>query len=164
MADLQTYVPIQSTILSSSSSSVSFSSIPNTYTDLYVVVSLRTNTGGATEYRLSTNLSGSIYTSTFLDGYGTGATSFRDASSTSFRPGFIPGSTQGFSTNNFSFINYANTTTNKTVIGRYGSSDNEVLAFSTLIANSGAINSLTFTSSNGFGIGSTFAIYGIKAA
>jgi len=159
-----TNIPLLSqTVTGSSTNTITFNSIPQTYTDLDIVMSARTGTGGATEFRLATNLSGSIYSSVFVDGSGTSSASFRDVPTTSCRPGFIAGSTQSFSINEFTIMNYSNAVTDKTIIGRYGSVENEVLSFATLIANTGAVNSLTFTCSAGFAVGTTISIYGIAA-
>jgi hypothetical protein len=159
-----TYEPIATTTLGTGTSTVTFSSIPQTYTDLVIIVSARANTGSRTEFQFTTNLTGSIYSSTFFNGYGSGVSSFRDTANTYARPGFLSGSTDGYSINKFSIMNYANTTTRKTMVGTYANAQNEVVGFVTLIANTGAINQISFYSaSGGFGTNSMFTIYGIKA-
>jgi hypothetical protein len=50
-----TYTLIQAQALTSSAASITFSSIPSTYTDLKLVFSLRSDTGGVTEFEVELN-------------------------------------------------------------------------------------------------------------
>jgi len=62
-------------------------------------------------------------------------------------------------------MNYSNTTTNKTVIGRHNGASGPVASVG-LWRNTAAINSIRISNSSAvnFTIGSTFSLYGIKAA
>jgi hypothetical protein len=73
--------------------------------------------------------------------------------------------TQGESVHTINIMNYSNTTTNKTVLAR-PSSDVGVDATVGMWNSTAAINSMTFdlASTRTFSVGSTFTIYGIKAA
>ena len=62
-------------------------------------------------------------------------------------------------------MNYANTTTYKTILGRWGSSANNQTRISVgLWRSTAAITSFTITPSLGIAAGSSFTLYGIKAA
>jgi len=62
-------------------------------------------------------------------------------------------------------MNYANTTTNKTILSRSNAADKGVMATVSLWRNTAAINSITLlASANNFATGSTFSLYGVKNA
>ena len=64
-----------------------------------------------------------------------------------------------------SIQNYANTTTYKTMISRASDATQNAIAYVGLWRSTSAINSITLSVSAGtFAIGSTFTLYGIKAA
>jgi hypothetical protein len=67
-----TYVAIAKTVLSSNQAEITFSSIPSTYTDLVVLVSARSASGGSTSDNVALRLNGSTttYSYTFLSGNG----------------------------------------------------------------------------------------------
>lgn len=165
-----TYEPIATQTLSSNQTSVIFSSIPQTYTDLILVCgSLGMNTvGSAGRLRFNSD-SGTNYSSTWMVADGTSTLSSRDSSQTSMR---IIGAYTGPNTSNaetytFSIQNYTNTTTYKTVIGRGSAPSKEVYSIVGLWRSTSAITSMTIVSYNGtdsFLTGSTFTLYGIKAA
>jgi hypothetical protein len=63
------------------------------------------------------------------------------------------------------FMNYSNTTTNKTVLGRSSAASGFVEAAVGLWRNTSAITSITATTGGqSYQTGSTFTLYGIKAA
>jgi hypothetical protein len=63
-------------------------------------------------------------------------------------------------------MNYSNTTTNKTILSRINNAENSTVARVTLWRNTAAISTIFLTEGNGanFIAGSTFTLYGIKAA
>ena len=63
-------------------------------------------------------------------------------------------------------MSYSNTSTNKSVLVRYGSASQGTMAQIGLWRNTVAITSLEITTDGGqtFNTGSTFTLYGIKAA
>ena len=79
-----TYTLINSNVLSSSAASVTFSSIPATYTDLVVRISARCDNGGnQNNLRIQFNSdSSSNYSETMVYGNGSAASSFRVSSQT----------------------------------------------------------------------------------
>jgi len=75
---MSTYVPIQAITLSASTSSVDFTNIPQTFTDLIIVASARyvsTNTGQGLGIRFNGDTT-SNYSFTILEGNGSTATSY----------------------------------------------------------------------------------------
>lgn len=158
-----TYEPIATTTLGSSQSSVTFSSISGSYTDLVLVFS-GSNASGLTGNAIRFNGdTSSNYSSTNLDGDGSVVSSARHTNQTWIRAGI------SFTSQSVSIINiqnYANTTTNKTVLARGGAGQSYVRADVGLWRSTSAITSITYFPDSGanFNSGSTFTLYGIKAA
>lgn len=159
-----TYEAIATTTLGSNQASYTFSSIPGTFTDL-VLVSRGTTAAGGTDrgllFRVNSD-TGSNYSYTNLDGNGTSASSDRGSNDVFGIAGLISSSTQSVSI--AQFFNYANTTTNKTILARGNNAGARVRASVSLWRSTSAINSITiFDSANDLSSGSTFTLYGIKA-
>ena len=153
-----TYSQIATQTLGSNTATVTFSSIPGTYTDLVLVCTIR-DTNGYSVMRFNSD-SGNNYSRTWMSGNGTTASSNRgsnisglDLKAETSASTFAPTITH--------IMNYSNTTTNKTVLIRQAQSG-EVAAYVGLWRNTGAITSITIT--NDMQTGSTFSLYGIKAA
>lgn len=161
-----TYEPISTQTLASAVATVTFSSIPATYTDLILVcVATRSAApdGGYFSIRYNSDTA-TNYSSTLLYGDGTSAVSTRVTSETSGRVG-----NASLSNNQPTIIhimNYANTTTYKTSISRSNVSNSYALSYCTLWRKTPeAINSLSLLNDTGnFNTGSVFTLYGIKAA
>jgi hypothetical protein len=157
-----TYEPIATQTLGSAASSVTFSSIPSTYTDLIVVFN-GASSGGFESVTVRINGdTGSNYSRTLLIGTGTVATSSRASNESSL----IIGAMSTTNSNNlWHFMNYSNTTTNKTALTRVNVSSDTVRANVGLWRNTNAITQLEFSAATStFIAGSTFTLYGIKAA
>jgi hypothetical protein len=166
-----TYEPIATTTLGSASGSVTFSSIPSTYTDLVLIVNARQDTAVAFQAffcRINGD-SGSNYSWTALAGNGSSAISERISSDNYCRLSTIPGNNAGSSTYGtaiVNFMNYSNATTNKTMMSRgsVASSDSSVSV--SLWRNTSAITSFVLYTAglNNWASNSSFTLYGIKAA
>ena len=113
--------------------------------------------------------SASNYSSTFLEGDGTTATSSRVSSRTIIDSGY----NVGLSTTNpgqviFNIMNYANTTTFKTVLSRFvqasGAAPGTSATVSLWRATPAAITSIEARCDVTMGVGTTFTLYGILAA
>jgi hypothetical protein len=156
-----TYEPIATTTLGSTASSVTFSSISGTYTDLVLVTS-NTSSGGLGGVYLDqiNGDTGTNYSHTKIFGTGSVAGSDRNTSDTGVNIG-LSNSTQ--CNNIFHFMNYSNTTTNKTVLARGNSASGQTRASITLWRNTAAITSFRLSGVT-FDIGSTFTLYGILKA
>ena len=161
-----TYEPIATNTLSVDTASVTFSSISSAYTDLVLVCSVKGSTSGAYgQMRLNSD-TGTNYSQTSVYGNGSSAGSARN-SSVSWA---YPAQNNNVDTTNFTsyiinFMNYTNTTTYKTMISRNGSAAYVTEALVTLWRSTSAINSILFQLNLGnLAAGSTFTLYGIKAA
>lgn len=163
-----TYEPIATTTLTSAQATVTFSSIPSTYTDLVLITFVKDNTGGVDGLRMRLNGdTGSNYSDTYLLGNGTAAQSNRNTNVTSMYNGLTADSAGSeFAINIHNFMNYSNTTTNKTAISRMNIASYGSWVEVALWRSTAAINSITITNGGGvnFAVNSSFTLYGIKAA
>lgn len=169
-----TYEPIASQTLGSDSASVEFSSISGAYTDLRLVVVGRTSHTSDNSEALAIRLnsdSGSNYSSTRLQGNGSTATSDRTTSqSYMFCARINPShnSNTSPSTAILDFMTYSNTNVFKTVLAASATSAEQVSVDRSvaLWRSTNAITTITLTSARGanFKSGTTFSLYGVKAA
>lgn len=164
------------TVGAGGAASVTFNNIPQTFTDLYVVVSART-TASSYLQEMVTQFNGnatSIYGWRSLDGYYDGSANRAvsgSGTSTYFRPLNLPannGTTNTYSNIAIYVPNYASTTTNKSVSVDLATEGNfSTTAYSwTLNLIAGLFSSTTAISSISFSGGtfaehSTFSLYGI---
>ena len=168
MAAGSTYTPIATQTLASAAASVTFSSIPSTYTDLVVAVAASPSTTVYMGYGELNGDSGSNYSETLLYGTGSAAGSGRETS----RPNLYFGNwtTQNTTSSKVVYIinimNYSNTTTYKTLLSRASDSTTEVNAVVNLWRSTAAINSfkIYLGGAGNYIAGSTFTLYGIAAA
>ena len=160
-----TMTPLASINASGSSTALNFSNIPQTYTDLTLVCVLTAgNTGDA--YLRFNGDTGSNYSDTVLRGNGTSVSSVRDSSSAGIDIGAvstITSSEVGIVT--IQILNYANATTYKTSLIRFSEPTGWVSSICGTWRSTAAITSIDVTSRGGnWGSGSTFTLYGTKAA
>lgn len=154
-----TYTPIATTTLGSNAGSVTFSSIPSTYTDIIAVCNIKLSSG-STIYTQVNGDNGNNYSKTSLEGENGVASSSRNSNINSPLFGYS-GSTTAVGNTIINYQNYANTTTYKTFIGR-GNYTDYVVASVALWRNTAAITSILIGGS--FATGSTFTLYGVKSA
>jgi hypothetical protein len=164
MAKTATYALIEAKTLGSATTSVTFSSIPITYTDLVLVITQPAATTGVNnkiQVGNSTIDTGNNYSCTQLYGNGTTAASLR-ISSTS---GTYGGMSAPNSVSQIYFMDYSNTTTNKTWISRGSAAGDYVTAEASLWRSTVAINTIKIENNSGanYAIGATFRLYGIQA-
>lgn len=161
-----TYEKIATTTLGSAAATVTFSSITGTYTDLILITNSATGSNDIDMYLQVNSDTGSNYSWTRLQGSGTVAGSARGSSSSlGYRVGNMSGSNVGQNNTIIQFQNYSNTTTYKTILSRSNNPAFLVEAFVGLWRSTSAITSMDIkTQSGNFSVGSTFTIYGIKAA
>lgn len=158
----KTYEPIATYTIPSTTSSYTFSSIPSTYTDLVLVTSIQRTSAGNTRVRFNGDTA-TNYSTTWMEGNGSAASSSRSSNQT-FLTLDYSNSTSNWVSSIANVMNYANTTTYKTMINRTGDAGVVVLAYAQLWRSTAAITSLTLISDTNFATGSTFTLYGIKAA
>ena len=164
MAAGSTYTPIATTTLGSTTQSYTFSSIPSTYTDLVLITSLQVASGGDNICVRLNGDTGSNYSYTRVFGNGTSALSDRGSNTTQALIGNE--SSSQFTTQVTHFMNYANSTTYKTILSRSNAANGEVVAWVTPWRSTSAITSILVRSAGGGGFiaGSTLTLYGIAAA
>ena len=154
----------------SSASSYTFTDISGAYTDFRLICSAITTTNG---YAMTLGINGdtgSNYSQTFISGNGSTAQSARYSNATNTSM-YLGGWVNGYdstapTTITAEFQNYANTTTNKTVLWRSSTGTRNTESGVILWRNTAAITSITIYAQSGSSIAanSTFTIYGIKAA
>ena len=140
------------------SGAITFSSIPQNYTDLILIVKNATSSTGVNNTLRVNGDSGANYSTTQLYGAGNGAASIRISNSTNSWAGI--GAADSITT--IYFMNYSNTTTYKTWMSRGSGPNNYVTADVSLWRNTAAITSIYIDT--GGSAGTTFTLYGIKAA
>lgn len=169
---MATYVPIQSVVLSTSASTISFTSLPQDYTDLILVCNAASETTNAFPYIQFNGDTGTSYSMTQMYGNGTSAVSGR-----------VPNTAQMFNsdislrqstiTGNFTYniMNYSNSTTFKTSLLRQNSMDASdyvgSLAAVGTWRNTVPVTSIDVKLTRGgtaynFSVGSTFDLYGVS--
>lgn len=162
MAAGSTYTPIATNTLSSTATSVTFSSIASTYTDLVLIC----QTTGASLDALVLQFNGDTatnYSTQNLYGSGTAASAGVDSNITYIYTG-LSGTLQTQSI--YNIMNYSNTTTYKTTLGTGDAPNAQLRTGVGLWRSTAAINSIKIfrTASSNMNIASTFTLYGIAAA
>ena len=149
-------------------SSVTFSSIPNTYTDLKIVASIR-GTGGTSNPLGSISFNGTgSYSYKMLQGSGSAANSLSDTTYIGYYYTGAPYTSNTFTNAEFYIPNYAGSQ-QKSVSIDYVGENNAATAWSGLVAglftSTSAITTVTFGQYGGgstFDQYSTFYLYGIS--
>lgn len=166
-----TYTPIATTTITTAASSYTFSSIPSTYTDLVLVSNVR-STRSATDSSLYVRVNsdtGTNYSTTTLKGNGSTAQSdkFNNISYAyvTLNVNAALSTPSTFTPVLINFMNYSNTTTNKTILSRESFAGGEVAAIVSLWRSTAAISSIQLIDGvANIEVGSTFTLYGIKSA
>jgi len=164
---MSTYQPIASVTLSSAQSSVTFSGIPQTYTDLVLVINniVSSGTGNDTALRFNDDTA-SNYSNTYMLGTGSSALSGRNPL-TYADNGYLDANSGNPNTRIIHLMNYANTTTFKTQLTRAsGQNGGQVTAYVNLWRSTSAITKILIYSafSLSYASGSTFNLYGVANA
>jgi hypothetical protein len=156
-----TYVALDKVTVGTATPSITFSSIPQGYTDLVIVAAGTCSAGSYLTFRFNSD-TGSNYSTTELYGDGTTASSVRNSNNNYMYIGAIR-TTQSNIINHIQ--NYSNSTTNKTVLSRTNNAATETKAVVGLWRNTAAITSIEVGTggANTFQTGSTFSLYGISA-
>ena len=166
-----TFTPIASVTLGTAAGTVTFSSIPQTYTDLFIVTSFANTSANQGAFMRFNSDTGSNYSRTYLLGDGAGAYSGRASNQSSIliESSMYVGTTLNTSMqSNINIMNYSNSTTNKTTLSRAGSQGAAFPGTDMIVGlwrNTAAITNVDIVcTSNTFLAGSTFNLYGILGA
>lgn len=167
-----TYFLIGKTVLSETSTSVIFSGIPNTYTDLLLCMSVRTSySGGDMRFRINNN-TGSIYSRIYVMGNGTTASSV--AYTGSVGNNIMSGNFNGTDTfsNTFSqmeiyipnYLSSSNKISRTIGVSENNATTSYIYVESNLARDTNPITSIQLVDifSTGYVAGSSFYLYGIK--
>ena len=158
-----TYEPIQTQTVGTAVSSVTFSSIPQTYTDLVLVTS-GTSSGGA-QMTLRINGATTNYSSNCLSGNGSSVDSRFITGLTYIQLGYHDYFTSSQSNAITHIMNYTNTTTFKTVLNRTNNAAVGVGLSAGLYRSTAAITTFdALPLLANWSVGTVFTLYGIKAA
>ena len=168
------YESIATVTVSSATPTITFSSIPATYTHLQIRATIRSTTTGNdawVNFFLNSDTTTSNYSNHNLFGNGTSASSGVNTGSDGNLVGRAMGSASGasdvFAPNIFDILDYANTNkykTTRTLIGQDNNgSRNLVGLVSNLWRNTAAVTTIEFTTANNFAQYTQFALYGIKS-
>lgn len=167
-----TYEPIASQTLGSTAATVTFSSIPGTYTDLRLIITARSDKSAYPAVYLHFNSdTGTNYSYTELNGNGSGAASYRASSTSVYYPATAmdSGSTSKRAPVIVDVMSYANTNVFKTALWAGANHDASVTRAVSLWRSTSAITTVAvklepISGTSSFVSGSTFDLYGIKAA
>jgi len=166
MPAAQTYEPIATTTFASAANTYTFTSISQSYTDLILVVNGSESGGSTPELRVGNGSidTGSNYSVVYVFGTGTSTASGGINSADSINPAFNPTTNSRYSII-YHFMNYSNTTTNKTILSRSNDTTGRVVAEAALWRSTAAINQIRFFDPySNINSGTTLTLYGIKAA
>lgn len=164
-----TYEPISTQTISSGTGTVSFTSIPSTYTDLVLIGSIIPTNAGAAYllYRINTD-TGSNYTQTqwYWTNTSGGRGSIEVLNTTNIEIIGNQFQTLGAFATRAMFCNYANTNTWKHFIVEGRAPDNTSRSAAAVWQSTSAITSVQVIASPNaaIGTGSVFTLFGIKAA
>jgi hypothetical protein len=154
-----TYVALDKKTLTSAVGTVSFTDIPQTYTDLVLVFS-GTAVSGDTMYYQFNGDTGTNYSDTYLFGDGSAGSGRHANQGGIFGGGINTTKSQQI----INIMNYSNTTTTKNTLLRANASGiTATSAFVGLWRSTAAITSIQLKIGANFAIGSSFSLYGIKS-
>lgn len=157
-----TYTPLATSVLTSNTATVSFSSISQLYTDLVLIITSNHTTDDIDGSLRINDDTATNYSRNYINGNGTAIGVGRNNNINATYPFVV---WKSYSTSIIHFNNYTNTSINKTIISRYSNGEVITGGVATLWRSTAAINKITLSAVGGsFVSGSTFSLYGIKAA
>ncbi len=150
-----TYIALANLTLTQADAVIDFTSIPNTYRDLVLIVS---NSIQNDVYLQFNNDTGSNYSWVWGGGQNSGVQNGSNGTSTFAYTGW-----NGLGVNHINIMDYSATDKHKAVLSRSGSAGNSIVQMvASRWANMNAITAIKLTNAAGdFPIGSNFALYGI---
>lgn len=167
-----TYEPIATHTATGSLSDVAFSSIPSTYTDLLMVVTGRglVSANSVLIQAYLNNDTNTNYSHNYFRGDGSSVETGRGNNNAGAFLGYLPAASvaNSIGTVIFNVMNYSNNTTNKTILSRTNGTTTSTYAGAYVsLWRSTSVVSIVNVATYGVGnfeSGTTFTLYGIKAA
>jgi hypothetical protein len=152
-----TYIPLATTTLGATATSVTFGSIPATYRDLILVVNAQASADSLAFIEFNSDTTAANYY--FVYALGSGST---DASGSGDAFPLMPFNSSTYSQTMVQVMDYSASDKHKTSLVRDSEIGGIVVMRAVRWANTAPITSLKFkTGSGNFAIGSTFSLYGI---
>jgi hypothetical protein len=164
-----TLFQLATTTVGSATTFVTFSNIPQVYTDLKIIVSARAvSSSNMPNLYMVLNGTNSGYSGKLLTGNGSSASSSNAGVGSSIQTGVMDGSSQTASTfgnaeiyiPNYTSSNYKSISADA-VAENNATAGNQTLTAS-LSTNTSAINTILFFSDANFDVNSTFTLYGVR--
>jgi len=160
--------PLATITLGSSASSVTFGSIPATYRDLRLVITIPngySGSGSGIKFNSDTDYTNN-YSRVVMGGNGTSAYSFSNSGASNPTANHDLGALRSDSNLIADFMDYSATDKHKTVLARENGAANESAAQVTRWASTAAVTTITLTTDGSpanLPAGSTFSLYGVSA-
>ena len=163
-----TYEPIQTYTLTSATTTITFSSIPSTYTNLKMILTPINGTGSSSDWGVRYNSDGGAnYSAGMIYCNGTNPAGWWNGYGGTY--GYLDwnswASSAGFTQTIVEILQYKNTNVYKNAIVHGYSFENGVDVGGHIWASTSAINRIDFTylgSGYTFGVGTTVTLFGIK--
>jgi len=161
----RTYEAIATTTLGTAASSITFSGISGSFTDMVLILSHKeVSATGLVIVELNSDATNDNYSNTRMTADSGGVSSDRNNSANNSNQRFISWARTEWATTIMNINNYSSTTTYKTLMGR-NSNNTPVSANIVLWRNTAAITSIRVApASVNFEAGTMATLYGIKAA
>lgn len=153
------------TVGAGGASSITFTSIPSTYTHLQIRGISKMSSGASLYMQLNSD-TGSNYARHYLNGNGSTVGAGANSSFTNMFAGTTANATSTFGASIIDILDYTNTnkyTTTRSLSGADANGSGYVQFFSGLWMNTAAVSSITITGDSNFDQYSSFALYGIKS-
>lgn len=165
MAKTATYALIEGVTASGSTGTISFTSIPQTFTDLILVISAQSSNGQRQQYMEINADTTQKYSRTILSGTGTSAVSARNSNQFQTYLDYYGVVESTFPNINIThFMDYSNTTTFKTMLTRSNDTSLGLDAIVHLYQSTSAISRIDIKLNTvNYASVSTFRLYGIQA-
>lgn len=148
------------------SGTVTFSSIPNTYRDLRIIIRVggTTSTGSGITFNSDTNYSAN-YSRIVITGNGTSASSFANSGSGNPAANHDAGALRTDGNLTIDILDYSATDKHKTFLSRQDAAGNESTALVGRWASTSAVTSIMLANDSGTGLssGTTVCLYGIAS-
>jgi hypothetical protein len=156
------------TVSGSSTALVTFSGVPSTYTDIFIVASVATVSGTSSYLDMNFNTdTASNYSATtmYTNGSSTGSGNLSNRTAVPCGIEYVGTTTSAFQSFEINVFSYANTNFFKSVLSKSGQLSSNFVGFTAgLWRSTSAISTISLGYATGnFREGSTFTLYGIKA-